>query len=474
MAVRISISTEAELNAISGYIPKLLPEVGEPGRKEKRKVFRTDIINQQHQFFYMPLHFAFVNEKRDNSQRRFRRNTPTTFIGELRDDQEAVYEGLCELWEKQPTAFLHLHTGFGKTLLALYIAHRYRLYTCVLIENLIILKQWKQTAEQFFPDMKVCIVGKDRDADLLQAHVVLCMIKRVDILVDPERVTPPPSRFGLLIVDEVHSYATDERLKQILHFRPRYALGLSATPRHLSTRAFNCIELIFGPVATSAIQRKRKRNFTVHKVCLPYSVPVKYKCGKMDFTQLISDLLAIPERNRQICDMILEVLKVKHTRVLVVTARIPNMLILDKELRERGVFTSMIGGSHNTYEPNCKVLIAIDTKVGQGFDEEMYANGVKIKHPLNCIFFCSSFRAEVRREQLIGRVRSKEHFDVYHLVDNMSTLHQHYLISEKVYTELGATYNLMEFRTGAVKPVRMVSAAKSRKKIISRREPISS
>lgn len=418
-----------------------------------RKVYRrinSDTENALPRLM-LPLYYAHTKLQKDNRHRRLKPRDEFHFAGALRPNQVEVFNALVEKLAQQPTAILGLHTGFGKTLLGLYMVYHYRLYTCVLIESKTILDQWAETARTFFPDMRYATVGKSTDEEICGAHVVFCMDRRLSQLTDGSRATPPPARFGLLIVDEAHSFTTTDRIEVILHFNPTYAVALSATPRDTSTKAFKCIELIFGP-SSEAIVRKRHRDVVVHKVLTPFSVQGTWRKSKSGYSEMMSKLALNDSRNKLIVDLVCKVIA-DGRRPLVVVGIIEHLNRLVEMLTQCRFNVGALGGKHVRYDPNCQVLVVTDSKVSQGFDEVSYAGGkrgedtVIIDQLLDTLIFCSSFHTSVRREQLVGRSRHTGRIEVYHIVDNMRVFHNHYLKSVATYRdELQAKFDVIDFR----------------------------
>ena len=118
-------------------------------------------------------------------------------------------------------------TGLGKTYLAafdarqcnankvLFVAHREEL-----------LNQAGRTFVRIFPDAKVgAFTGKtkDGDADFLFASIqTIGRERHLEMF--------PPEYFDYIVVDEFHHAAASTYRRLLQHFRPRFLLGLTATP----------------------------------------------------------------------------------------------------------------------------------------------------------------------------------------------------------------------------------------------------
>ncbi len=124
-------------------------------------------------------------------------------------------------------------TGVGKTFLAafdshpfprvLYLAHREELLT-----------QAETAFRKVRPsDPTGFYMGdrKDTDAALLFASVQT--LGKAETLTDADF---PPDRFDYVVVDEFHHAAADSYRRVLDHFRPRFLLGLTATPERMDNR----------------------------------------------------------------------------------------------------------------------------------------------------------------------------------------------------------------------------------------------
>ena len=126
-----------------------------------------------------------------------------------------------------------LATGLGKTFLAafdfkamggeraLFIAHREE-----------ILEQAKDSYQSVFPDKVVCTYDGTLDAN---AELVFASVQTLSRARHLGRFAP--EFFDYIVVDEFHHAAASTYRKILSHFRPRFLLGLTATPDRMDGRS---------------------------------------------------------------------------------------------------------------------------------------------------------------------------------------------------------------------------------------------
>lgn len=128
-------------------------------------------------------------------------------------------------------ALLVLATGVGKTVVAALDAHAFQAEhpqarILVLAHRAEILRQAAETFRWLMPDATFTWCAGDRD-DLTGA-VVLASVQKLS---RPERLADlTPETFDYVVVDEVHHAAAETWRRVVAHLRPRFLLGLTATP----------------------------------------------------------------------------------------------------------------------------------------------------------------------------------------------------------------------------------------------------
>ena len=163
-----------------------------------------------------------------NTQKPTRKSFPKAamkFIGKLRPLQVEVKKEALKLLNKQGSCILALYTGGGKTFTSIYLACKIKLKTLIIINRLVLIKQWKETIEKATPLSEVQVVYAktkiNKDADFLYYKCNQCFKKGegffLKILV-------------VLLWMRFHLLATKVLSKCFFYVYPRYLIGLSATP----------------------------------------------------------------------------------------------------------------------------------------------------------------------------------------------------------------------------------------------------
>jgi len=162
-----------------------------------------------------------------------------SFKGDLRPAQKKAVKVVQELYEKQNyvNAILKLPPGSGKTVLAIYIAIKLGLKTCIIIDNSSLLKQWVEAILKFgnLTNEDVGLIRKklfvtNKPFTIAMTQTLGSKLKR-DFNSFMKKMDK--AQFGLVIYDEVHCTSSSEMFAKVsVFFRTPNVIGLSATPFH--------------------------------------------------------------------------------------------------------------------------------------------------------------------------------------------------------------------------------------------------
>ena len=138
------------------------------------------------------------------------------FKGEVRSNQEDACQFLLQLLQKtdgEPTlrvARFNLFTGWGKTFFAMYAAKLLGTRTLIVSHKTVLLDQYRSEIDKFFDSesIKVGMVKaggakKKCDPRDISYDIVLSTVQSI------LKVNQPIDTFGLVIIDEVHHYASE-------------------------------------------------------------------------------------------------------------------------------------------------------------------------------------------------------------------------------------------------------------------------
>ena len=124
-----------------------------------------DIVNN---YIYLPFHYASNELTYKRPDRNLFPSMNVKFEGKLRDEQIIVKKEALEKLTNKGCTILSLHTGFGKTILAINLACNIKLKTLIIVNKIILIKQWEESILNFCPTalvQKLTTKSKMKDAD---------------------------------------------------------------------------------------------------------------------------------------------------------------------------------------------------------------------------------------------------------------------------------------------------------------------
>jgi superfamily II DNA or RNA helicase len=381
----------------------------EPGKYSKviKKIYPYDIKGDT---IYVP--FMYKTEY----PRPARTTFPVmnvSFNGELRPKQKVVKKEAIIRMNKHGSSVVAAHMGFGKSPLALYIASKIKLRTMIVAHRIILINQWKATINRFLPDATVQILTAKTEMNDSDFYIM--------------NATNIPKRgrqyqeIGLVIVDELHLIMAGKLSESLSYLRPRYLLGLSATPYRMDGLN-KLIDLYFGE---HRIIRKLNRYHLVYKVdtgFIPeFTMAVN---GRVNWSSVLESQAEDHDRN----ELIIRIIKQFKERVfLVLCKRVIQGRYLVKRLQEEEEDVTSLIGKQQTFSHSSRILVGTTGKCSTGFD-----------HPrLNTLLLAGDIQQYYI--QSLGRIMRREDSEpiVFDLVDKNPILFRHYMTRRDVYMEHG-------------------------------------
>jgi superfamily II DNA or RNA helicase len=283
------------------------------------------------------------------------------------------------------------------------------------VNKIVLLNQWEEAILKFCPSAKVQKIKSnsvfDDDCDFFIINATNIPKLKKDFF----------KKIGLLICDELHLIMAESLVNGLKYIRPRYLIGLSATPyREDDLDSF--IELYFG---SYKIIREMKREHIVYVVKTGFSpVMAKTENGKLNWGNIIEQCCDNKERN-EIIVRIVE--KFKDRNILILTKRVLQGEYLYNRLMENDESVTKLLGTEQTFDRDARILIATSQKAGCGFD-----------HPkLDALILASDLQSYYI--QALGRIfRTKDTIPiVFDLVDNNHVMKSHFETREETYTKVG-------------------------------------
>ncbi|MBR5242924.1 MAG: DEAD/DEAH box helicase family protein, partial [Thermoguttaceae bacterium] len=266
---------------------------------------------------------------------------------DLYEHQREALEALREARKNRETIALLFHaTGAGKTTTAVCDAKSVGGRVLFVAHTRELIEQARATFETLWPE---ATTGKFADGEkTTDAQVVCGSVQSVALNLDLFR----DDEFDYLIVDEAHHATAETYRKIIAYFKPKFTLGLTATPERADDE--NILEIFqktahkldmqtaievgaLAPVRSFRV----KTNIDISNVRFN---GVRYNVRELD------DKICVVERNRLIVDVWLENVGAKRTVVFCASVKCAEELAA--LFRERGVPAFAVSRNLKTSERN--------------------------------------------------------------------------------------------------------------------------
>lgn len=319
-------------------------------------------------------------------------NVNIQFTGDLRYEQLVVANEAINQLNSARACLLRLYPGFGKTVIALYLACNLKLRTLVLVNRNIILTQWENSIKKFTNSTNEIIVRMGNN------------ISQID-----DRYT--------LIIDEVHAFCSPVLSSNILKLTPKYLILLSATPE----RDDGLDIFIDAMVGDNRVIREYMKKHTVYLVNTNRTYNIKYTPdNRIDWHDLQAQLISDQQRNQLIVDITLSA----TDKTCILTWRKDHAKILYDLISNKISDVDYLMGNKNKYKDS-RVLIGTISKIGTGFDESSSCcdyNGIRIKR----LILVGTTKSNKVIEQTLGRVFRADTPTIMVLVDNVPIIKYHW------------------------------------------------
>lgn len=282
---------------------------------------------------------------------------------------------------------LDMQPGEGKTFLAMYLIGLVKKKTLIVVPNTYLLKQWVKCLEEFTDATVGVYYGEEkRDGDVVVG--IVNSLVQDQVVFTTKTLLPPKltakgkpskrqcwevvetrlaameyfSRFGMAVLDESHTYATDAFRKLYNVAQCRYMVGLSATPNEREHGLDRVSHYNLGDV----LDAKTIEGYQVNAVSMASTVELVEYSGPDHLTQthllpstntvfvprMIEDLHADEARNQLIVDKTIE-LMLQGLNVFVFTERRAHAELLSILLSE----TLSIEAGHRKEEGDSIVVM---------------------------------------------------------------------------------------------------------------------
>lgn len=301
-----------------------------------------------------------------------------TFHGQLRPEQEVAARKLFD----HDTGVLAATTAFGKTVVAAWLIAERGVNTLILVHRRQLLEQWVERLSTFLnispKEIGRIGGGRKKPTGTLDVAVIQSLVRK-------GVVNDCVADYGHLVIDECHHLSAQSFELVARRAKAKYVTGLSATV----TRKDGHHPIIFmqcGPIRhqVDAQVEAKSRPFDHTVIVRPTSFqPLKEAdpdC-RVQFQDLMSELVVDEERNRMICDDVREAIS-RGRSPLVLTERKAHLELLAERLESSVKHVMILRGGTAIKETRAvtqrlseisedepRVLLATGRYVGEGFDD---------------------------------------------------------------------------------------------------------
>ena len=347
-------------------------------------------------------------------------------VFELREHQEEALASLIRMREECKTiALVQGATGSGKSAIGVLDAKQFGGRVLFLAHTKELVEQGAGNFERLWQGVSVGRFYENyHDTD---SFVVCASIQSVIRNLDQFK----PDDFDYLIIDECHHASAKSYTAILTYFRPKFTLGLTATPER--TDGADLLE-IFQTVAHKLDIREAVETGVLCPVrCIRVKTNIDmsdvringFRYNALDLEQTIM----IPDRNKLIVDTYMEYVQGKSTVIFCTSVNHANTIA--EMLRERGVKAEAVSGGTNSAvrkqilkqyaEKEIQVLCACDL-LNEGWDSPI----------TEVLFMARPTMSKVIYMQQLGRgMRTHEGKDflmVFDFVDNANMFNCPYSI----------------------------------------------
>ena len=345
---------------------------------------------------------------------------------QLKEHQLAALRSLEEMRERHQTIALLYHaTGTGKTVTAVSDAIRFGKRTLFLAHTIELVNQAYDTFKSLWGEVSV---GKFGDAVKERDTFVICgSIQSVALNLELFR----EDEFEYLIIDEAHHASADTYQKVLAYFKPKFTLGLTATPERADDK--DIIEIFKNTAHKLDIQTAVEIGELVPVRCIRIHTNIDLTKVRFNSVQYnIRDLeskIFVPERNTLIVDTFMEYVSDKRT--VIFCASVKHAEQIAEMIRGRGVNAAAVSGSMKPSER--KEMLA---KFQKGEIKAMCACDL-LNEGWDCpetevLFMARPTMSKVLYTQQLGRgmrlADNKDFLMVFDFVDNASQYNMPYSI----------------------------------------------
>lgn len=356
----------------------------------------------------------------------------------LKDHQQAAIDNLLKMREEgESIALLYHATGAGKTVTAVSDARKLSERTLFLAHTRELVSQAQGTFQRIWPEVSAGLyVAEQKDTG---SYVVCGSVQSIAQNLEQFK----PDEFGYIIIDECH-HGTANTYKKILgHFKPKFTLGLTATPER--TDGEDLLELFQNVAHKLDLKTAVEMGELVPIRCIRIKTNVDLSTVRINgikyHSQDLESKLFVPERNKLLVETYLNCVKNKKT--VVFCASVKHAEEISALFQENKIPCAAVSGLLKTTERarildqyengNLQVLCACDL-LNEGWDSPR----------TEVLFMARPTMSKTIYLQQLGRgmrkYKGKDYLMVFDFIDNANLFNMPY--------SLHRIFNIKNYRPG--------------------------
>lgn len=292
----------------------------------------------------------------------------------LRSDQKEFVDKILEYIYANDSCIGCAKTGAGKTVMALYIISVIKKKTLIIVHKEFLLEQWIDRIKQFLPDIKIGTI-RSQTIDIENKDIVIGMLQSISMKEYDNSIFDD---FGFVIVDECHHICSRTFSNALFKIAAKKMLGLSATPQRKDGLT-KVLEWFLGPIITKRDTYNDISKPTVFYYKAVYSSVIipKYnsRTGHLISSDLITKISIDATRNRQIVDIVIELLDLNR-KILILSDRrnqcqemydMISKIISDTEFTV-GLYLGSMSKEQINETNECDIILATYSMASEGYD----------------------------------------------------------------------------------------------------------
>lgn len=344
----------------------------------------------------------------------------------LRPNQLEVADIMLDAYKSVGSGILSLHTGWGKTILAIYLIAQLKKRTLVIVNKDSLLTQWKERIMMAAPNATIGIIQQNKFN--IDADIVLGMLQSIAMRTYELNAF---ESFGHVIIDECHHIPSRVFSQALFKVNCKYMLGLSATPQRKDGLT-KVIKWFIGDIVHE-VSQKLDEEAIIDKVIissdLRYANEIIDYRGNVSIAKMMSNIVECNERTKILTDLLLDKVKLGY-KILVLSDRIQllkNMLILCQQHHNFFSVGLYVGSNKKNLKQveTCQLILGTYSMASEGLDIPA----------LNCLMLATSKPDIV---QSIGRIFRRKHDlmpCIIDIVDDFSVFKNQGIKRTKIYKQ---------------------------------------